>query len=48
MTQRFLQNHVTYKDFLKYLDQFLVPKEQMFEYMASMPLSRRDDIPGTP
>ncbi|KAG7307534.1 hypothetical protein JYU34_007739 [Plutella xylostella] len=41
------KNHVTYKDFLKYLDQFLVPKEQMFEYMASMPLSRRDDIPGT-
>ncbi|KAJ2952957.1 hypothetical protein O0L34_g7330 [Tuta absoluta] len=40
-------NHVTYKDFLKYLEQFMVPKEQMFQQMAIMqPPRRNDDGPG--
>ncbi|XP_049867248.1 uncharacterized protein LOC126367662 [Pectinophora gossypiella] len=40
-------NHVTYKDFLKYLEQFMVPKEQMFQQMAIMqPPRRNDDVPG--
>ncbi|CAH0721805.1 unnamed protein product, partial [Brenthis ino] len=42
------KNHVTYKDFLKYLEEFLVPKEQMYQQMAMMqPLRRSDDIPGS-
>ncbi|XP_064071769.1 uncharacterized protein LOC113399806 [Vanessa tameamea] len=41
------KNHITYKDFLKYLDQFLVPKEQMYQQMAMMqPPRRHDDVPG--
>ncbi|XP_022820126.1 uncharacterized protein LOC111352043 isoform X3 [Spodoptera litura] len=43
------KNHVTYKDFLQYLEQFMVPKDQMYQQMAMMqPLRRNDDnIPGT-
>ncbi|XP_050345745.1 uncharacterized protein LOC126770390 [Nymphalis io] len=41
------KNHITYKDFLKYLDQFLVPKEQMYQQMSMMqPPRRNDDVPG--
>ncbi|CAH2086267.1 unnamed protein product [Euphydryas editha] len=40
------KNHVTYKDFLKYLEQFLVPKEQMYQQMAMMQ-RRNDDGPGS-
>lgn len=41
------QNHVTYKEFLKYLEQFMVPKDQMFQQMAMMQATRRtDDVPG--
>ncbi|XP_045445718.1 uncharacterized protein LOC123653779 [Melitaea cinxia] len=40
------KNHVTYKDFLKYLEQFLVPKEQMYQQMAMMQ-RRSDDSPGS-
>lgn len=44
-----LQNHVTYKDFLQYLEQFMVPKDQMYQQMAMMQPPRRNDdnIPGT-
>ncbi|CAH4037287.1 unnamed protein product [Pieris brassicae] len=42
------KNHVTYKEFLKYLEQFMVPKEQMYKQMAMMqPPRRNDDAPGT-
>ncbi|CAB3242471.1 unnamed protein product [Arctia plantaginis] len=41
------KNHVTYKDFLKYLEQFMVPKDQMYQQMAMMqPPRRNDDLPG--
>ncbi|CAH0406392.1 unnamed protein product [Chilo suppressalis] len=41
------KNHVTYKDFLKYLEQFMVPKEQMYQQMSMMqPPRRNDDIPA--
>ncbi|KAM3963093.1 uncharacterized protein ACR2FA_002859 [Aphomia sociella] len=41
------KNHVTYKDFLKYLEQFMVPKDQMYQQMAMMqPPRRNDDVPG--
>ncbi|XP_026724594.1 uncharacterized protein LOC113491689 isoform X3 [Trichoplusia ni] len=43
------KNHVTYKDFLKYLEQFMVPKDQMYQQMAMMQPPRRNDdnIPGS-
>ncbi|CAG9783879.1 unnamed protein product [Diatraea saccharalis] len=42
------KNHVTYKDFLKYLEQFMVPKEQIYHQMSMMqPPRRNDDIPGS-
>ncbi|XP_045532146.1 uncharacterized protein LOC123719519 isoform X3 [Pieris brassicae] len=42
------KNHVTYKEFLKYLEQFMVPKEQMYKQMAMMqPPRRNDDAPGS-
>ncbi|KAH9637908.1 hypothetical protein HF086_013394 [Spodoptera exigua] len=43
------KNHVTYKDFLQYLEQFMVPKDQMYQQMAMMQPPRRNDdnIPGT-
>ncbi|KAJ8722571.1 hypothetical protein PYW07_003751 [Mythimna separata] len=43
------KNHVTYKDFLNYLEQFMVPKEQMYQQMAMMQPPRRNDdnIPGS-
>ncbi|XP_068629664.1 uncharacterized protein [Battus philenor] len=42
------KNHVTYKDFLKYLEHFMVPKEQMYQQMSMMqPPRRNDDLPGT-
>lgn len=42
-----VQNHVTYKDFLKYLEQFTVPKDQMFQQMVMMqPPRRNDDVPS--
>ncbi|XP_045785830.1 uncharacterized protein LOC123881201 [Maniola jurtina] len=37
------KNHVTYKDFLKYLEEFQVPKEQMYQQMAMMQPTRRTD-----
>ncbi|XP_069365689.1 uncharacterized protein [Maniola hyperantus] len=37
------KNHVTYKDFLKYLEEFQVPKEQMYQQMAMMQPTRRSD-----
>ncbi|XP_052757570.1 uncharacterized protein LOC113517602 isoform X1 [Galleria mellonella] len=41
------KNHVTYKDFLEYLEQFMVPKDQMYQQMAMMqPPRRNDDVPG--
>ncbi|KAL0894052.1 hypothetical protein ABMA27_014112 [Loxostege sticticalis] len=41
-------NHVTYKDFLKYLEQFMVPRDQMYQQMAMMqPARRSDDVPGS-
>ncbi|XP_075969781.1 uncharacterized protein LOC142972487 isoform X2 [Anticarsia gemmatalis] len=41
------KNHVTYKEFLKYLEQFMVPKDQMYQQMAMMqPHRRNDDMPG--
>ncbi|CAK1545255.1 unnamed protein product [Leptosia nina] len=41
------KNHVTYKEFLKYLEQFTVPKDQMYQQMAMMqPPRRNDDAPG--
>ncbi|CAG4911555.1 unnamed protein product [Colias eurytheme] len=42
------KNHVTYKEFLKYLEQFMVPKNQMYQQMAMMqPPRRSDDGPGS-
>ncbi|CAH2073575.1 unnamed protein product, partial [Iphiclides podalirius] len=42
------KNHVTYKDFLKYLEHFMVPKEQMYQQMSMMqPPRRNDDLPST-
>ncbi|XP_026329412.1 uncharacterized protein LOC113237250 isoform X2 [Hyposmocoma kahamanoa] len=42
------KNHVTYKEFLKYLEQFMVPKDQMFQQMMMMQAHRRnDDVPST-
>ncbi|CAK1581741.1 unnamed protein product [Parnassius mnemosyne] len=42
------KNHVTYKDFLNYLEQFMVPKDQMYQQMSMMqPPRRNDDLPGT-
>ncbi|XP_030027173.1 uncharacterized protein LOC115445154 isoform X2 [Manduca sexta] len=42
------KNHVTYKDFLKYLEQFMVPRDQMYQQMAMMqPPRRNDDLPGS-
>ncbi|XP_045542733.1 uncharacterized protein LOC106720143 isoform X2 [Papilio machaon] len=42
------KNHVTYKDFLKYLEHFMVPKEQMYQQMSMMqPPRRTDDLPST-
>ncbi|CAF4938027.1 unnamed protein product [Pieris macdunnoughi] len=42
------KNHVTYKEFLKYLEQFMVPKEQMYKQMSMMqPPRRNDDAPGS-
>ncbi|XP_063821915.1 uncharacterized protein LOC135071949 isoform X1 [Ostrinia nubilalis] len=42
------KNHVTYKDFLKYLEQFMVPRDQMYQQMAMMqPARRSDDVPGS-
>ncbi|CAG4988814.1 unnamed protein product [Parnassius apollo] len=41
-------NHVTYKDFLNYLEHFMVPKDQMYQQMSLMqPPRRNDDLPGT-
>nr|XP_032514162.1 uncharacterized protein LOC116767787 isoform X3 [Danaus plexippus plexippus] len=40
------KNHGTYRDFLKYLEQFLLPKEQMYQHMAMMQTTKRDDCPG--
>ncbi|XP_052737831.1 uncharacterized protein LOC112047458 [Bicyclus anynana] len=37
------KNHVTYKDFLQYLEQFLIQKEQMYQQMAMMQPARRCD-----
>ncbi|XP_060810818.1 uncharacterized protein LOC106137997 [Amyelois transitella] len=43
------KNHVTYKDFLKYLEQFMIPKDQLYQQMTVMqPPRRSDDIPGSP
>ncbi|XP_059057175.1 uncharacterized protein LOC131850828 [Achroia grisella] len=42
------KNHVTYKDFLEYLEQFMVPKDQLYQQMAMMqPPRRSDDLPGS-
>ncbi|XP_063892356.1 uncharacterized protein LOC110372548 isoform X1 [Helicoverpa armigera] len=43
------KNHVTYKDFLSYLEQFMVPKDQMYQQMAMLQPPRRNDdnIPGS-
>ncbi|XP_062526465.1 uncharacterized protein LOC101738452 isoform X2 [Bombyx mori] len=42
------KNHVTYKDFLKYLEQFMVPRDQMYQQMAMMqPPRRSEDLPGS-
>ncbi|XP_038215291.1 uncharacterized protein LOC119834847 [Zerene cesonia] len=42
------KNHVTYKEFLKYLEQFMVPKNQMYQQMAMMqPPRRSEDGPGS-
>ncbi|XP_061712454.1 uncharacterized protein LOC133521482 isoform X1 [Cydia pomonella] len=41
-------NHVTFKDFLKYLEQFMAPKDQVYQQMALMqPPRRNDDMPGS-
>ncbi|XP_041976877.1 uncharacterized protein LOC121731508 isoform X2 [Aricia agestis] len=37
------KNHVTYKEFLKYLEQFRVPREQMYQQMAMMQSPRRSE-----
>ncbi|KAJ0180647.1 hypothetical protein K1T71_004051 [Dendrolimus kikuchii] len=42
------KNHVTYNAFLEYLEQYTVPKDQMYQQMAMMqPPRRNDDIPGS-
>ncbi|XP_053625412.1 uncharacterized protein LOC128683624 isoform X2 [Plodia interpunctella] len=42
------KNHVTYKDFLKYLEQFMIPKDQLYQQMTLMqPPRRSDDVPGS-
>ncbi|XP_072944216.1 uncharacterized protein [Epargyreus clarus] len=43
------KNHVTYQDFLNYLEQFMVPKDQMYQQMAMMQSPRRNDdnLPGS-
>ncbi|GBP42881.1 Kelch-like protein 17 [Eumeta japonica] len=39
------KNHMTHVEFLKYLDQFRMPKDQMYQKMAMMQLPRRTDVP---
>ncbi|XP_050667986.1 uncharacterized protein LOC126967523 isoform X3 [Leptidea sinapis] len=41
------KNHVTYKEFLKYLELFTIPKDQMYQQMSMMPPRRNEDGPGS-